>query len=116
MTERDLHLAVVDYLSRALAGSAWYTTFPLGGGGKVRGAQLKRAGAKVGTPDILVIDDGRAHWIELKAPKGRVSAEQTSCHAELQRAGAAVGVARSIEDVEALLVRWLVPLRGRLRA
>ena len=77
----------------------------------MRGAILKSIGYSAGTPDILVIDGGRAVWLELKAPKGRVSDAQRACHEALHLAGAIVHVVRSLDEAIAAL-RWsCVPLR-----
>ena len=112
MSEASLHRAVSDFLRWAVSPCVWWTTFPLGGGGMVRGAQIKAAGARNGTPDMLFVHLGRAYWIELKTKTGRVSPAQQECHAGLKQAGAEVAICRSIEDVEAALLRWSIPLRA----
>ena len=53
----------------------------------------------VGTPDILGCLRGRLFGIELKAPKGKLSEGQVSWHAQAQRAGALIVMARSVDDV-----------------
>lgn len=111
MTEAQLHRAVSDFLSVALGGCAWFTTIPLGGGGRIRGAVLRGRGVKPGTPDLLIVDGGRCCWLELKARRGRVSPEQVECHAALRRAGSAVAVCKSLDEVIATLNLWAVPLK-----
>lgn len=111
MTEAQLHRQCADFLRVALGGSAWFTTIPLGGGGKIRGAILSGRGVQAGCPDILVIDGGRALWIELKSKRGRLSPDQVCCHALLRRAGAVVTVCRSLDEVIAFLTEAGVPLR-----
>lgn len=96
--EQRLHRAVAELLDTILV-SAWWTTLPLGGGGKLRGAINKGLGTKDGIPDILIVDHSQAFWIELKAPNGRLSPEQFVCHAALSAAGATVFVCRSVDDV-----------------
>lgn len=116
--EQALHRAVASFLDLAAprGGEVWWTTFPLGGGGGVRGAQMKGLGTRAGTPDLLVIWRGHSHWIELKAEKGRVSDEQANCHLHLRCAGCApTRVAYSVGEVEAYLLEWAVPLRARLK-
>ena len=85
----------------ALPEGFWFTTFPAGGGGKVRGAQLKAAGLKPGVPDILVcggyedishnVHQKDVLWLELKAKDGTLSQVQKSCHAELKALAAEHG-------------------------
>jgi hypothetical protein len=109
--EQALQRQIAQFLDTALAGNTWYSTIPLGGGGRVRGAILRSMGVKAGVPDMVVIDAGRAIWLELKAPKGRLSDEQTACHKLLRRAGCAVYVIRSLDEAIIALRECGVPLR-----
>ena len=69
-----------------------------------------------GWPDLELFID-RAWWradlpwspifLEIKTPKGRVSPAQTAVHAELQAAGCAVEIVRSVEDVTEVLGNYL---------
>ena len=111
MTESALHRAVAQYLSAVLLPPAWFTTFPAGGGGKVRGGQLKARGLRAGVPDILIVYEGIARFIELKSDKGRLSPEQKQCHDMLRAAGAWVSVCRSLDHVELALRAWEIPTR-----
>ena len=116
--EAALHRAVARYLDMALPADCWWSTFPSGGGGKVRGAQLKAMGLKAGVPDILImrlpyaVTEPEVNWIELKAAKGRASVEQQLCHAALERVGCYVAICRSVEDVEETLLGWGFRLRA----
>jgi hypothetical protein len=114
--EERLHRDIADYLTLTLGGCAWFTTIPLGGGGRLRGAILNGMGVKAGVPDILIVDGGRAYWLEVKSAKGRVSPEQRQCHDVLALARAPVTIVRSLEDVERALTRWGVPLKARIAA
>lgn len=89
---------------------------PAGGGGKVRGAQLKACGLKPGWPDILIVYRDRLICIELKSNKGRLSPVQKEMHAQLSLAGALVYTATSVEHVEGFLRGAGVPLRATTRA
>ena len=114
--ERVLHAQVADYLDRALPLDAWWTTFPAGGGGKIRGRNLKRVGLKAGVPDVLIVYQGRAHWIELKGLKGKLSREQHDTIAWLSRAGCDFPcVCRNLDNVEFALNAWSIPLRARFK-
>lgn len=110
--EAALHRAVAKYLDDALPKSHAWNTFPAGGGGKIRGAQLRAMGLKPGWPDIVIFSpDGVTYWIELKSPKGRLSKEQTFTHRKLLSLGHVITIARSLIDV----VRFLA-LFGLTRA
>ncbi len=112
MKELTLHKAVAQYLTAALPDNAWFTTFPLGGGGRLHGARIKAMGTRRGTPDVLVVIDGKAIFLELKSDKGSVSPAQRETIAALRRAGAAVFVCRSLADVHLNLAGW-IPLKAR---
>lgn len=114
--EQILHQAVAKYLDLALPADSWWTTIPLGGGGQVRGAFLKSMGAKKGTPDILVVYRGKAHWIELKAPRGRSSVAQVETMNALINADCHYSIAYSLFEVAGLLLMWKIPSRARLAA
>ena len=114
-TEADLHRAVADFLALALPENVVWTTFPAGGGGKVRGASLKRAGLKPGWPDILLVvpPRGRLVGIELKLKGRKPSKVQARVHEQLTLAGAVVTTCRSLEGVQHFLEQ-LIPLRVRV--
>jgi hypothetical protein len=110
--EQTLHRSVAVLLNAALPPEVFFTSVPAGGGGKVRGAILKGLGYRSGTPDILLISNGLAYFIELKVPRtGILSAAQRETIPALQNAGARVRVCRSIEDVENALLDWRIPTR-----
>lgn len=102
--EAALHKAVAAYLRVALPEPYLWTTFPAGGGGRVRGAQLRAAGLVTGWPDIQILSPyGTASGfigVELKSAAGRLSAEQRECHRRIMAAGGDVLVCRSVEEVE----------------
>lgn len=110
--EQDLQRQIAQFLAIGLAGNSWWSTIPLGGGGKVRGAILRGMGAKKGMPDLLIINDGKAIWIEVKSYTGAVSEAQKRCHTELRRARCSVYVVRSLDDVIAALTECGVPMRA----
>lgn len=114
--EEALQTAVCKFLTFALAGNSWFGAIPLGGGGRLRGATLRRTGSKAGTPDLLILNDGRAIWLELKSEKGRVSDAQLYCHEQLKRARSPVYICRSVDDVIAALTAAGVPLKAEIAA
>jgi hypothetical protein len=114
--EQDLHRAVARFLDAALAPGVFWTSLDHAGGGPVVGAFRKARGVRKGLPDIMVVHHGRADFIELKGPKGRVSEAQKEIGGDLVIAGCRVAVARSIEDVQDAVLKWGVPLRGLIAA
>lgn len=75
------------------------------------GGQLRARGVKSGVPDILIFEEflgptGRRGYqgiaIELKSPKGRVSANQRSWLHSLKLRGWNTHVCRSLDDVKAV--------------
>ena len=110
--ELALHKAVACFLNTAIKPPQWWTTIPAGGGGAARGAKLKAMGYKAGTPDILLIDRGRALWIELKEKGGDWSDSQKVTFPNLTRAGTPVFVCRSVQEVEWWLREIEYPLHA----
>jgi hypothetical protein len=57
-------------------------------------------GLRKGAPDLVVaLPGGKVLWLEVKAPSGRVSADQIALHGKLNARGHTVAVVRSIDDV-----------------
>ena len=58
---------------------------------------------KAGLPDLHITYFGRSVWIEVKSATGRATELQEHMLTQLAKAGATVGVARSVEDLEKIL-------------
>jgi hypothetical protein len=77
--------------------------------------RLKAMGTIPGVPDLLVwLPESMSFGIELKAGKGRLSADQVQWHSTLSSLGHRVYVCRSIDEVEAALRAEGVPAIGKL--
>lgn len=122
--EQAFHCAVARYLTFALPPQFFWSTIPSGGGGLIRGANLKRAGLKPGLPDLVIFkpsvfaiaEQGPfTLWLELKAKSGSLSSEQRQVHKALEALGHRVEVAKSIERVERVVAEFIHPnlLRAR---
>ncbi len=109
--EQKLQQQVATYLGWALAPPAWFSSIPAGGGGEMRGRIIKGTGYKSGTPDLLIVAEGRAWFIELKAPRGMLSEAQRRTIPALEAAGAHVVVCRSLDEVRGALDAWGIPTR-----
>ncbi len=114
--EQALQQQVAQYLTYALGGSAWFTCFPSGGGGLMRGKILRGMGLKAGVPDILILDGGRTLWIELKAKRGYLSPVQIETIKAIHHAGGIVDICRSLDEVIAFLELYGVPLKASVAA
>ena len=85
------------------------TVRPIGRAGIGYMVKLKRMGLKAGIPDLCIIYNGRAFFIELKTPKGVLSQVQKERQVELAGAGAHIDVCRSVDDVRETLKYFLIP-------
>lgn len=115
--EDDLQKSVFAYLARALPDEGTAYAIPNGGKRHAReAARMKGLGVVAGMPDIGICYRGRAMFVELKAPRGVVSAAQRETIRKLTYCGAPVMLCRSVEDVEAALREACVPLRASVAA
>ena len=83
-----------------------YKLFHIPNGGfrnKREAAKFKAIGVISGVPDLCLIWKGLSHYIELKTPKGSISATQKKIHDEWSKEGIRVHVVRSIEQFEKIL-------------
>ena len=56
-------------------------------------------GCHKGIADLVVMKDGRTIWVEVKTPKGRLSAWQDGFRQAVVNSGCEYIVARSLDDV-----------------
>ena len=114
-SEERFQVETALFLDFVLPQHSWWSHFPNGGHRHMLvGASLKRQGTRAGTPDNLIIWNGRAFWIELKARYGTLKASQKTTIPAIEAAGSPVAVARTLEDVAAALTAWGIPLRASL--
>lgn len=118
--EEDLHGAVAELFAAVLHPSVVYFHVP-------NGAAWKRAkniaGVRRGVPDWYLAWQAKdwagceTGWIELKSKTGRVSPQQLHFKTQVRALfGHHWGSTGTIEGVQAYLMEWRVPLRGRLTA
>ena len=110
--EAKIQAAIVEWV-RTVAPDILIFSIPNGGlRTKAEAALFKWTGATAGIPDLaLIIGDGRACFVEVKTPEGRVSPEQREIMQRLESLGASCIVARSIDDVRAAFAEWAIPTR-----
>jgi hypothetical protein len=69
--------------------------------------RLKAEGVVPGVPDLLVVrDDGRVGWLEVKAPGGSMSDAQKGFAHMLVTHGHAWALVRGIDEAQTMLGRW----------
>jgi hypothetical protein len=96
------------------AGVCWFSVDMANSHDAVPGIRMAR-GIPAGVPDMIVLYQGRAFWIELKSRDGTVSDPQRSMAATLLLSGCRIGVARDEGEVLACLDEWGVPRRRRVK-
>jgi VRR-NUC domain len=114
-TEYEFHLQVAKFLNYALDKNSMWAHCPNGGYRHATEAKrLKAMGVMPGLPDILILNNGRATWVELKREKrAYLSPAQAHCHKRLLAAGSPVSVCRNLDDLEAALVAAGIPIKAR---
>lgn len=76
---------------------------------KLHGGPMQQAGL----PDLIVLYRGRLFAVEIKRPGGKATQLQLHTLAEMQKAGATVCVARSVDDVRTLIEETMQQRRLR---
>lgn len=61
------------------------------------------SGLPAGTPDLLFIGQSRIAFIEVKRPSGRPSKAQVNFIQAIRKLGHRAGIARSVDDAEAII-------------
>jgi hypothetical protein len=114
--EDDLQRAVVEYLRWALPDDALAFHIPNGGlRHKRAAARLAGLGLRAGMPDLCVVWRGLVLFIELKAPRGVLSAVQRQMKKRLEYCGCPIWVCRTVSQVEIVLRDFGLPLRAECR-
>jgi hypothetical protein len=97
--EDQIQAAIVDHI-RTVLPAALVIHIHNNPSSAIDGARLNRMGLVKGAPDLLVcLPRGEGLFIEVKAPKGVVSKEQTAFSFACQSVNWPWFVARSIDDV-----------------
>jgi VRR-NUC domain len=111
LTEEAIQRAVFQHL-RHRGALGVFAFHPRNGGRDQRHLAGINAGLGVvtGTPDIIIVQDGRVFALELKTEHGRLSPDQLKVHDEMRAAGCEVAVAYGLDQA----VEWL-EARGILR-
>ena len=108
MSEAALHKTVAEYLALVLPSTVYWSTISHGGfplHPRIA-KRLKDAGLRPGVPDIMLVHEGMARFIELKSYKGVTSPAQKQAHKDIERAGGCVAICRNLPEVDGVLRGW----------
>jgi hypothetical protein len=120
LTHAQFQRAVAGFLNSRLIPPDFFSAFPAGGGGKMRGWLLKVMGLKPGMPDFFpVVINGIEYGIELKVGRDVLSDAQIRTHADLLAAGVTKEIAvcrpspeNTLNQIREVLERWGAKLRA----
>jgi hypothetical protein len=107
--EERLHRTVAHFLRIALKDEEclWWHCPSGEKRGKAAAGKLKAMGTRPGVPDIcLILPDGKAGFIELKAKDGSLSPEQRRFRDQATAQGARWALCRSVDEVDCILGEW----------
>ena len=114
--EDRIQAAIVAW-ARLVAPSAVIFAVPNGGRRDPReAARLRMTGTLAGVPDVVVVHEGRALFIEVKTASGRLSAVQVDMIARLRSSGADVAVVRSVDECRSAFANWGIVTRESVPA
>jgi hypothetical protein len=108
-TERQVQVAIAQYLD--VRGLMWYAVPNGGNRNLITAKKLKAEGVKSGVPDIAIVNDSTAYFLEVKKPKtdtraGVLSITQKAMIERIEQAGGEVGVVHSVQEVIEQLIIW----------
>lgn len=99
MTEHDLQ----NLIRLELTKLGWLTFRINVGKFKMADGRWFDTGVPKGFSDLIALKDGRALFIEVKIPGGKVSKEQLNFIEQMKKRGFVAGVVYSFDDVKKLL-------------
>jgi hypothetical protein len=110
--ETPIHIAIVEYLRLVMPGAL--VIHPANGGKRSarEGAEFKRMGVLAGTFDLIIVtQEGRLAFLEVKDALGTLSKPQKAFGAALDAAGVPWAVVRSVDDARRVLSLWGIETR-----
>lgn len=113
MNEAQTQRAIVDYLQTVLFPTHRVVAIPNGAVRTASGrASNAVAGLRRGVPDLMIVGDGKVYFIEVKASRGKLTAEQSEWANWCVMKGL-IGwcCAKSIDDVRVALGAWKIKTR-----
>ena len=113
MTENQLQRQIVNYLESVLPKTHRAFAVP-NASRRTAGGRASNAvpGLRPGVPDLMIVGQGRAFMMEVKAPKGKLSDAQNEWAMWATNAGMVPwALVRSVDDVRTCLTVWGIPTR-----
>lgn len=116
--EISLHMSAAAFMRRALPPEIIWYHCPNGEvRDKATAGKLKGMGVLAGVPDLcFVMPNGQAAFLELKVGGGRLDDDQITFGFRARSVGCGHAVATTMEEVEAVLARWMTAYGLKLRA
>lgn len=110
--EAAIQKAIVQHLKLRAAPGVFYFSIPNGGWrSPVEAAIMKSTGTRPGVPDLCLVHEGKAYFLELKSETGRVSEHQLKAIDDINEAGGFACVAYGLDAALQILTMWGL-LRG----
>lgn len=109
LSEAQIQRSVILHLeANASPGVIWFAVPNGGYRNLVEAARFKKQGVRAGVPDLCFVlpNGGRAAFLELKKPKGRVSPDQLVFRQMALDTGALWGIAYGIDEAVKILSDW----------
>ncbi len=115
--EGPIHKSILEYVLTVLPRRAVVHHSPnelnMAGDAKSRAIAISKAkalGMVPGWPDLEIMIDGQAYFLEIKAESGTVSKDQIAVISRLRVAGCRIQVVNSIDGARRALQEWgLIP-------
>lgn len=109
--EERIHKDILAYL-RVTLPHGWRVIHCPNGGSRnvIEAAKLKAMGTTAGVPDLMILGPkGFTGWLEVKAPKGRLSQAQRHFIDSLQDMEHPVAIVHSIDEAREIVRAWGLP-------
>ncbi len=105
--ESTIQQTIVRHLKlRGASGVVWFHPANGGARSKAEAGRFRAEGVVAGVPDLVLLANGRAYFLELKADKGRLSPAQRDVQEQLTAAGGTVATAYGLDAALAQLTAW----------
>ncbi len=124
--ELTLQRSFVRWLDKHLAPPARFYAIKYGWrgygeGGRVRAYIARDEGLRPGVWDLMILSpigtcSAGIYWIETKTPTGSLSAAQREFRDLALFCGHALGIARSLDDLQCLVAEWGLPIAANWRS